>query len=231
MNFRVYILAIVAVAVGLVELIVGGILPVIAQDLNVSVSTAGQLITIYALVYAIAGPVLLSLTGKIERKKLYLVTLVVFFLGNVMTYFSPTFTLVVIARIITAMSAALIIVLSLTITSRIAKPKNRAKSLGLIYMGISSALVLGVPIGIVITNAFGWRAVFLGIMILSIISMILIYTFLDEIQPGQVLTLKGQLKALGNIKVMGAHFALLFLLAGHYVLYAYFTPFWKQHYI
>lgn len=78
-NFKVFILAASAVIVGLVELIVGGILPIIADDLHVTIGTAGQLITVFALVYAISGPVLLSLTAKIERKKLYLLALTVFF--------------------------------------------------------------------------------------------------------------------------------------------------------
>ena len=168
MDFRVFILAISTITVGLVELIVGGILPIIADDLNVSIGTAGQLITVYALVFAIAGPVLLSLTAKVERKKLYLLAMAVFFVGNIMTYFSPTFTFVMIARIITSMSAALLIVLSLTITARIVDAPHRAKALGYIVMGISSSLVLGVPLGILITNAFGWRSVFLGIAVLSI---------------------------------------------------------------
>lgn len=225
MNFKVFILAAATVIVGLVELIVGGILPIIAKDLHVTIGTAGQLITVYALVYAIAGPVLLSLTAKIERKKLYLMTLSIFFLGNIFTYFSPTFALIIIARVITAMSAALVIVLSLTITAKIVAPAHRAKALGLIYMGISSALVLGVPIGIIITNAFGWRIVFLGIAILSIGSIILIYAFLEKIPSENVQPLSEQFKALGNKKIAGAHLATMFMLAGHYTLYAYFTPF------
>lgn len=78
MNLKVFILALSIVAVGLVELIVGGILPTIADDFNISLSTAGQLITVFALIYAIAGPVLLVLTSNIERKKLYLSSLFVF---------------------------------------------------------------------------------------------------------------------------------------------------------
>ncbi|MEK3890373.1 MFS transporter [Bacillus sp. FSL K6-3431] len=225
MNFKVFILAASAVIVGLVELIVGGILPIIADDLHVTIGTAGQLITVFALVYAISGPVLLSLTAKIERKKLYLLALTVFFLGNLMTYFSPTFSLVMTARIFTAMSAALVIVLSLTITTKIVKPTHRAKALGVIYMGISSSLVLGVPIGILITNAYGWRTVFLGIAILSIGSIILINTFIERIPTEKVLPLSAQIKALGNIKIVGTHLAMMFMLAGHYTVYAYFTPF------
>ena len=133
MDLRVLLLAVSAITVGLVELVVGGILPVIADDLNVSIATAGQLITVFALVYAVAGPVLLSLTAKVERKKLYLITLVVFLLGNILTYFSPTFGLMMAARVLTAASAALVIVLSLTITARMVEPRVRAKSLGYIW--------------------------------------------------------------------------------------------------
>src|SRR5699024_1379159 len=103
-----------AVTVGLVELVVGGILLIIAGDLDVSVTTAVQLITVFAVVYAIAGLILFLLTAKMERKKLFLITLFIFFLGNIFTYFSPTFELVMIARVLTAASAALIIVLALT---------------------------------------------------------------------------------------------------------------------
>src|SRR5699024_12256979 len=100
MNVKVYILAAAAVTVGLVELIVGGILPTIANDLHISLGSAGQLITIFALVYAISGPVLLSLTGKVERKKLMIVTLFIFFLGNVMIFCSPNFRWRMIASVI-----------------------------------------------------------------------------------------------------------------------------------
>ena len=225
MNLKVIILAASTIAVGLVELIVGGILPIIADDLNVTLGTAGQLITVFALVYAISGPVLLSLTAKIERKRLYLIALSIFFLGNLMTYFSPTFSFIMVARIITAMSTALVIVLSLTITVRIVEPAHRAKALGVIYMGISSSLVLGVPIGILITNAFGWRTVFLGIAFLSIGSIILIYLFLERIPVERMKPLSVQIKALGNLKIATAHLATMFMLAGHYTLYAYFTHF------
>ncbi|PID00880.1 MFS transporter [Sporosarcina sp. P29] len=225
MDLRVLLLAVSAITVGLVELVVGGILPVIADDLNVSIATAGQLITVFALVYAVAGPVLLSLTAKVERKKLYLITLVVFLLGNILTYFSPTFGLMMAARVLTAASAALVIVLSLTITARMVEPRVRAKSLGYIYMGISSSLVLGVPIGIVVTNAFGWRSVFLGIAILTVGSILLIAKFLEKIPNAKVQPLSVQIKALANKKIFFAHLATMFMLAGHYTVYAYFTPF------
>jgi len=225
MNLKIIILALSTVAAGLVELIVGGILPTIANDFNISISSAGQLITVFALIYAVAGPVLLVLTSKMERKKLYLASLFVFFIGNIMTYFSPSFSFMMVARILTAMSTALIVILSLTLSAKIVSPAHRAKALGLIYMGISSSLVLGVPLGILISNTFGWRVIFLGIAILSIGSIVLISIFLERIPGENTIPLSQQLRAVGSIKIGSAHLATMFMLAGHYTLYAYFTPF------
>ncbi|KMK77973.1 MFS transporter [Alkalihalobacillus pseudalcaliphilus] len=225
MNVRVFILALSTVAVGLVELIIGGILPTIANDLNVSLSSAGQLITIFALIYAISGPVLLVLTSKVERKKLYLISLFIFFISNILTYYSPSFSFMMAARVLSAMSTALIVVLSLTIAAKIVTPNHRAKALGLIYMGISSSLVMGVPVGILISDLFGWRVIFLGIALLSIGSFILISIFLQRIPGEKTVPLSKQLKAVGSIKLGSAHLATMFMLAGHYTLYAYFTPF------
>src|SRR5699024_10475874 len=149
-----------AFAVGLVELVVGGILPSIADDLHISLAKAGQLITVFAFVYAISAPVLLSITAKIERKRLYLIALFIFTLGNIATYFSTTFLFVMIARVITSMSTALIIVLSLTITSKIVEPKHRAKALSIIFAGLDSSLVIGEPIEHCIIDLFSWYAVF-----------------------------------------------------------------------
>lgn len=225
MNLKVLILALSTVAVGLVELVVGGILPTIADDFNISLSAAGQLITVFALIYAVAGPVLLVLTSKVERKKLYLTSLFIFFLGNVMTYFSPNFTFMMIARVLTATSTALIVVLSLTIAAKIVAPAHQAKALGLIYMGISSSLVLGVPLGILVSDIFGWRVIFLGIAVLSIGSMVLISLFLQRIPGEKPIPLSQQIKAVASAKLGSAHLATMFMLAGHYTLYAYFTPF------
>ena len=229
MNFKVIILAISAVSVGLVELIVGGILPTIAKDLDISIGTAGQLITVYALVYAIAGPVLLVLTSKLERKKVFLVSLLVFIVGNIMTYFSPNFTYIMIARVVTSMSTALIVVLSLTIATKVVKPSQQARAVGLVYMGISSSLVLGVPLGILISDAFGWRVIFLIIALLAIGSFILILIFLEKMPGIKAIPLKVQLKAVTSLKTGSAQLATMFLLAGHYTVYAYFTPYLESN--
>lgn len=225
MNFKVYVLAVSAFVVGMVELIIGGILPIISEDLGVSVGAAGQLITIFALVFAVSGPVLLSLTSRFERKRLYLISLGVFFVSNIGAFLSPTYAVLVIFRVITAMSASLIIVLSLTIAPKIVKPEYKSRAIGIITMGVSSALVLGVPLGVVIGEAYGWRILFLIIALLTLVAGLVIMKFLDAIQPEQVSTVREQVRSLRHTKLSSAHLVTLLVLAGHYTFYAYFAEF------
>lgn len=85
MDKRVYLLMIISFVVGMVELIIGGILDLIATDLDVSLGQAGFLITIFSLIFAIASPILLIVTSKVERKKLTIISLIIFLLGNIVT--------------------------------------------------------------------------------------------------------------------------------------------------
>ncbi|WYP26364.1 MFS transporter [Alkalihalobacillus sp. FSL W8-0930] len=225
MNFKVYVLAISAFVVGMVELIIGGILPVISDDLGVSVGVAGQLITIFALVFAVSGPVLMSLTSKYERKRLYLLALGVFFVANIGSFLSPGYGTLLVFRVLTSMSAALIIVLSLTIAPKIVKPNYRSRAIGTITMGVSSALVLGVPVGVLIGEAYGWRVLFLIIALLSLVAGVVIMKFLDPIAPEQVSSVREQIRSLKHLKLSTAHLVTLLVLAGHYTMYAYFAEY------
>ncbi|ASR45400.1 MFS transporter [Paenibacillus kribbensis] len=225
MNFKVVILTLATFTVGLVELIIGGVLPQIAQDLNVSVSTAGQLIMIYALVYAIAGPTLLALTARIERKRLYLWSMFIFILGSLLAFWSPNYAVLFVSRIVTAASGSLIVTLSLTIAVKVVSKAYQARVLGVISMGVSSSIVLGIPAGVLIGNALGWRVLFLIIALLTVVSMVVMNLFMERIPTEHVVPMREQLKSLKNAKVISAHLVTTLTLAGHYTLYAYFTPF------
>ncbi|NRD79487.1 MFS transporter [Bacillus sp. BRMEA1] len=227
MNFRVYILAIVSFVVGMAELIVGGILDLISNDLNISIGTAGELITIYSLVFAIASPILLTLTAKVERKRLSFISLLIFLLGNMVAFLSPNFYVLFFSRMISAASGSLLVLLCVTIASCIVKEEFRARAIGIIFMGISGSLVLGVPIGLVLASRFGWRVPFLFIALLTLISMVGVHFFLTRMEPKAVIPLRMQLLTLKNTKTLFAQLTSLLFLTGHLTLYAYLTPFLK----
>ncbi|WP_338450390.1 MFS transporter [Niallia oryzisoli] len=225
LNYKVYLLSIVSFVVGMAELIVGGILDIVSEGLGVSVSKAGELITIYSLVFALASPVLLTLTAKVERKKLFLWSLLIFFGGNLLAFFSPNFSILFITRIISAATGSLLVVLSITISSTIVKEEYRARAIGIIMMGVSGSLVIGVPLGLVIGQHFGWRSPFLLIAILSLVSMIGIMLFFKKMEPKPVISLKRQFETLKKPKILSAQLTSLLFLTGHLTLYAYLTPF------
>lgn len=224
-NVKVFVLALPTVAVGLVEFIIGGILPTVASDLRVSNASAGQLITAFALTYAVAGPILLVMTSRVERRKLYLAALAVFVVGNILMFLSPNYSAAMLSRILTAASSGLIVALSLTMATKVVEPAQRARALGVIYMGVSSPLVLGIPVGILLSEVFGWRLVFLGVAGLGVISMLLLALYLDKMPGEKAAPISTQIRAIASAKMGTAHLATMFMLAAHYTVYAYFTPF------
>ena len=226
MDKRVYLLTIVSFVVGMVELIIGGILDLVAASLEVSVGQAGLLITVFSLVFAIASPILLFLTARIERKKLTLITLFIFFLSNVLAVLSPVYSVLFISRIISAASASLLIVLCVTMASTIVEPQYRGRAIGIVNMGVSGSLVLGIPFGLMLGNTFGWRAPFIMIAILTLCSMAGVYFFMKQITPGQgAVSIGQQLRTLKNSKILLANATTFLVLAGHTTLYTYLTPF------
>ena len=226
MDKRVYLLTIVSFIVGMVELIIGGILDIVADDLNVGIGRAGLLITIFSLVFAVSSPIVLFLTANFERKKLMLVTMLVFLSSNILAVISPSYSILFISRIISAITASLLIVLCVTIASKIVDPAYRGRAIGIVNMGVSGSLVLGIPIGLVLGNAFGWRAPFVMIACLTILSMIGIYLFMEKMAPAQSVTSIGeQISTLKNSYVLFAHLTTFLVLAGHTTLYSYLTPY------
>jgi len=229
MDKRVYLLTIVSFVVGMVELIIGGILDLIASSLHVSVGQAGLLITIFSLVFAISGPILLFLTAKFERKKLTLVTLFIFLVSNILAVCSPIYSVLFISRIFSAASAALLIVLCVTMAASIVEPQYRGRAIGIVNMGVSGSLVLGIPFGLILGDAFGWRAPFIMITFLTLLSITGVYFFMKEIIPeGSQVSLGQQLKAFKDKRILLANATTFLVLAGHNILYAYLTPFVKE---
>ncbi|QGQ44859.1 MFS transporter [Metabacillus sediminilitoris] len=225
MDKRVYFLMVISFVIGMVELIISGILDLIAEDLQVSLAQVGLLITVFALIMAIASPILLVITAKVERKKLTLICLYIFLIGCIITVLSPNFTILFIARIILALSGALLIILCLVMAPSLVEEKYRGRAIGFVSMGVSASLVLGVPIGLLLGNAFGWRAPFILITGLTALSIIGVHFFMDSIQPKTQVPLKVQLASLKSPKITFAIMTTFLYMSGHTVIYAYFSPY------
>lgn len=115
------------------------------------------------------------------------------------------------------------IVLSITLASRLVPPSYRGRAIGIIYMGISGSLVLGVPIGMTIGNTYGWRAPFLLIAGLSALAIVFISIFLHKSPPEKAVPLRKQLASLKNVKIVSGQLISFLLLMGHLTLYVYLS--------
>lgn len=228
MNKRVYFLMIISFVIGMVELIISGILDLIANDLHVSLGQAGYLITVFSLIFAVASPILLIMTSKVERKKLTLICLVIFLFGNLVTLFAPNYPIVFLGRVISAISGALLIILCLVMAPNLVEPKYRGRAIGTVSMGVSGSLVLGVPLGLVLGNLFNWRAPFMLISILTVLAIIGVYFFMDKVEPRPSTPLKIQLATLKSKKISFAHLTTFLYMTGHSVLYAYLKPYLQE---
>ncbi len=164
--------------VGMVEMMVAGIMNLMSDDLGVSEAIIGQLVTLYALTFAICGPILVKLTNRYPARPVLLWTLVIFVVGNGIIAVAPNFTILVIGRILSSAAASLIIVKVLALTAMLTIPKNRGKMIGVVYTGFSGANVFGVPIGTMIGDWIGWRFTFVFIIVISLIAGLLMLKYL-----------------------------------------------------
>ena len=174
--------------VGMVEMMVAGIMNLMSNDLNVSEPVVGQLVTLYAITFAIAGPILVKLTNKFNARPLLLITLFVFIIGNLIIAVAPNFTILVIGRILSSAAASLIVVKTLALTALLTSPQNRGKMIGIVYSGFSGANVLGVPIGTIIGDWIGWRFTFVFIVTISVIVGILMYIYIPVSKENKATT-------------------------------------------
>ena len=166
--------------VGMVEMMVAGIMNLMSADLHVSEAVVGQLVTLYALTFAICGPILVKLTHRFSARSVLLWTLLIFIIGNAMIALAPNFTILVIGRILSSAAASLIIVKVLALTAMLTFPKNRGKMIGVVYSGFSAANVFGVPLGTMIGDIVGWRYTFLFIIVVSVLAGILMLSYLPH---------------------------------------------------
>lgn len=225
---RIYLLMAISFGVGMVELIIGGILDLVAKDLSVTEGEAGLLITFFALTFGLSGPILLYLTRHIDRRTVTLYALIAFFIANLIVIFSSSYLMVLLSRILSAASGALLIVLCLTLASHISSDQHRGRAIGLVVMGISGSVVLGLPLGVSLGHAFGWRSPFIVVAILTILLTISVKLLFGHVPLKESLTLGEQIETLKNKRVLFAHLTTFFFLAGHFTLYGYLTPFVQE---
>lgn len=165
-------LTISAFAIGTIEFVIVGLIPTIAEQIGVTVPSAGLLVTIYALGVAIGAPVLTALTSRIPRKLLLVGLMVLFTLGNLLAWQSPSYESLVIARLLTGLAHGVFFSIGSTIATSLVAKEKAASAIAIMFGGLTVALVTGVPLGTFIGQQFGWRETFLAVSLIGAVATV-----------------------------------------------------------
>ncbi|MEG3128393.1 MFS transporter [Pantoea cypripedii] len=172
MPLALWALTISAFAIGTTEFVIVGLIPTIAEQLAITLPSAGMLVSIYALGVAVGAPVLTALTGKLPRKHLLMGLMALFTLGNLVAWQAPNYETLVIARLLTGLAHGVFFSVGSTIATSLVSKEKAASAIAIMFGGLTVALVTGVPLGTLIGQHFGWRESFLAVSMLGVIALI-----------------------------------------------------------
>jgi DHA1 family putative efflux transporter-like MFS transporter len=224
-SWKIYMLAVVSFLVGTSEFIIAGILDIIANDFGVSVAAAGQLITVFSIASAFGTPILMMMTARIERRKLMLIALGVFFIGNLIAVLTPGFISLMGSRVIMALSTGIFVVVALTVAAKLAQPGKQGSAIATLVMGFSTSLIVGVPLGRVVAAAYDWKLIFAGIGILALLAMFAIFRTIPRSEGEEPVPIRQQLALLKDPKIASALSITFFWIFGYAIVYTYISPF------
>lgn len=197
MPLALFALTIGAFAIGTTEFVIVGLVPTIAQQLSISLPSAGLLVSIYALGVAIGAPVLTALTGRMPRKQLLLALMVLFTAGNILAWQAPGYETLILARLLTGLAHGVFFSIGSTIATSLVAKEKAASAIAIMFGGLTVALVTGVPFGTFIGQHFGWRETFLAVSILGVIALISSLLLVPNNIPGRAsASLRDQLKSI-----------------------------------
>lgn len=224
-RLSIYVLALGVFLTATSELVVSGILHTIATDLNTSIALAGQLVTAYSIAFAIGTPLIVSLTSRMGRRKVLVGALAVFILGCIACSSSSDISVLLISRMILGASSGVYLVVAFSAAAKLVPTEKLGSAIGTIILGFSSAMILGVPIGMTITNWLNWHAIFIILGLFSLVVTFVIIRLLPEIEGDEPVSFKQQFKVLGSVVIVSGLILTFFRESGNSILFTYLTPF------
>lgn len=179
--FPIYLLSAAGFTVLTTEFVIVGLLPAMARDLGVSVSRAGLLVTLFAFTVALTGPFLTALLAKFDRKRLFIATMLLFGISNVIAAVAPNFGIMAFARFIPALMLPVFWSLASQTAVEITGPEKAGKAISTVSFGIVAATIFGIPVGTLISDAFGWRTAFSALAVLAFAKAAGLWFFLPAV--------------------------------------------------
>ncbi|MFC8563190.1 MFS transporter [Peribacillus frigoritolerans] len=213
-NLLILILTIGVFGILITEMGVIGILPAIAEQFDISVSRAGLLVSLFALVVAISGPIMPLLFSGINRRTVMLLVLGIFIIGNIVSMFASNFTVLLIARVIPAFFHPIYCSLALTVAATSVSREEAPKAVSKVIMGVSAGMILGVPITNFIANQTSIQMSILFFAIVNIIAFVATLIFVPSLPVNERLSYGAQMSVLKKPIVWLAIATVIFLNSG-----------------
>lgn len=221
MDRRLLVLAVGMFAIGTDSFVIAGILPEVTQSLGVSIAVAGQMVTVYALSFAVLSPVIAAAAAHWPRKRLLLAGLAVFVIGNLVTAIAPTIEWVLASRFVAGLGAAMFSPTATATAASLVPAEKRARALAIVVAGLSGATALGSPLGTFIGGLGDWRATMWFVTVVGAVATIGVYVLLPAVPPLPAVSLRARLGPLKDIRVALTLLTTLVAYSGFFAVYTY----------
>ncbi|MFJ2867900.1 MFS transporter [Kitasatospora sp. NPDC087314] len=217
-------LAISAFGIGTTEFVIMGLLPEVAGDFSVSIPTAGLLISGYALGVVIGGPLLTVLGTRAPRKGMLLTLMGLFVVGNLIAAVAPAFGLLMVGRIVSAFAHGAFFGIGSVVAADLVAPHKRAGAIALMFTGLTAANVLGVPMGTLLGQHFGWRSTFYVVAGLGLVGLAGIAALVPVQPRAEAARLGAELAAFRTLRLWSALAMTVLGWGGIFAMFTYITP-------
>ncbi|MET9436628.1 MFS transporter [Streptomyces sp. NPDC006551] len=217
-------LAMGAFGIGTTEFVIMGLLPDVAADFGVSIPTAGFLVTGYALGVVVGAPLLTVLGTKVTRKRMLMVLMGLFVLGNALSAVAPSFGLMVAGRIVASLAHGAFFGIGSVVAAELVAPEKKAGAIAMMFTGLTVANVVGVPGGTLIGHAIGWRTTFVIVAALGVVGLLGIARLVPDTPKPEGVRVRHELAAFKNAQVLLAMAMTVLGFGGVFAAITYIAP-------
>ncbi|MEU7029096.1 MFS transporter [Streptomyces sp. NPDC046275] len=217
-------LAIGAFGIGTTEFVIMGLLPEIAADYDVTIPTAGLLVTGYALGVVLGAPLLTVLGTKVSRKRMLMLLMGLFVLGNLLSAVAPNFGLMLTGRVVASLAHGSFFGIGSVVAAELVAPEKKAGAIATMFTGLTVANIVGVPLGTFIGQAVGWRTTFAIVAALGVIGLLGVAKLVPAMPRAEGARLRGELRAFRNPQVLLAMAMTVLGFGGVFAAITYIAP-------
>jgi DHA1 family inner membrane transport protein len=218
-----------AFGIGTTEFVIMGLLLQVSNDLHVSITAAGLLISGYALGVAVGAPLLTIATRRLPRKTVLLALMAIFTLGNLACALAPNYEMLMAARVITSLAHGTFFGVGAVVATGLVAPERRASAIAIMFTGLTAATLLGVPAGAWLGLHYGWRATFWAVTVIGVLAFAVLALFVPRVKAEAApASVRDELAVLARGQVLLGLAMTVLGYAGVFVVFTYIQPLLTQ---